>query len=135
MIRLLGALAVTLLLSGCGGPTLIFPGGALSGEQVATPVSDWSFADDAFVDLEVRPSDPYSVELNYVVQEGQLYIDPAEGRRWLDYLREDSRVRVRFGDRVYAGEAVLVGEPGGSLVIEGLGRDRFLYRIDARAAD
>ncbi len=116
-----------LLLLGCGGPFLVFPGGALRGEIVTEPVSDWSFADDLFLDLEVRPSDPYSVELNYVLKDGELFIDPADGRRWFDYLREDGRVRVRFGDKVYPGTAVQVGKPG---EIEGFPADRYVYRID-----
>jgi len=114
---------------GCGGPFLVFPGGELSGVVVSEPVVDWSFVDDQFVDLETRPSDPYSVELNYVVRDGQLYIDPAEGRRWLDYLREDPNVRVRFGDQVYPLKAVLVGKPGD---LEGFDSDRFVYRLDPR---
>jgi len=113
---------------GCGGPFLVFPGGRLSGEVVREPVADWSFADDAFVDLEVRPEDPYSVELNYVVKDGKLYIDPAEGRRWFDHMRTDPRVRVRFGGRVYPATAVLVGRPG---ELEGFDADRFVYRIDS----
>jgi len=117
-----------LVLLGCGGPFLLLPGGALSGEVVTEPVSDWSFVDDLFVDLEVRPSEPYSVELNYVIKDGTLYIDPAEGRRWLDYLRQDPRVRVRFGGQIYPGTAVLVGGPG---EIEGFDEDRFVYRIDS----
>ena len=108
---------------------LVFPGGALSGEVVTEPVKDWSFATDAFLDLETRPDDPYSVELNYVVKDGKLYIDPAEGRTWFDYLREDPRVRVRFGDRVYPLAAVLVGQPG---ELEGFDQDRFVYRLDPR---
>ena len=113
----------------CGGPVLIFPGGELRGEVVAEPVRDWSFVDAMFVDLEVRPEKPYSVELNYVVRDGQLYIDPAEGRRWLDYLRADDRVRVRFGDEIYPLRAVLVGRPG---ELEGFDPDRFIYRLDPR---
>ena len=35
----------------CGGPMLVFPGGALSGEVVTEPVEDWSFVSDLFVDL------------------------------------------------------------------------------------
>ena len=121
--------ALFLLASGCGGPFLVFPGGALLGEVVTEPVDDWSFVDDAFVDLEVRPSEPYSVELNYVVKDGKLYIDPAEGRRWLDYIRDDPRVRVRFGDKIYPLQAVLVGRPG---ELEGFPEDRFVYRLDPR---
>ena len=71
----------------CGGPMLMIPGSSLRGEVVTEPVSDWSFASDRFVDLETRPADPYSVELNYIVRDGLLYLDPAEGRVWLDHLR------------------------------------------------
>ena len=124
------ALLAILIPLGCGGPFLVFPGGALSGTVVAEPVADWSFADDTFVDLETRPDDPYSVELNYIVRDGRLYIDPAEGRAWLDHIRADDRVRVRFGDRVYPARAVLVGRPG---ELEGFDADRFIYRIESRA--
>ena len=109
----------------------MLPGGALRGEVVAEPVTDWSFVDDAFVHLEVRPSDPYSVELNYFVRDGKLYIDPAEGRRWLEYIREDPRVRVRFAGKVYPATAVLVRSPGDP-VMEGFDADRFVYRLDSR---
>lgn len=85
------ALAASSALGGCGGPVLIIPGGALSGEVVETPVDDWSFVRSTFIDLETRPEDPYSVELNYVLRDGRIYIDPAEGRRWLDHIREDPR--------------------------------------------
>jgi hypothetical protein len=120
--------AITLCV-GCGGPRLIFPGGALSGEVVSEPVEDWSFVEDTFVDLETRPDDPYSVELNYVVRDGKLYIDPAEGRTWFEYLKADPRVRVRFGGKVYPLQAVLVGRPG---ELEGFDADRFIYRLDPR---
>jgi hypothetical protein len=114
----------------CGGPMLMVPGGALRGEVVEAPVTDWSFADDRFVDLEVRPRDPYSVEVNYTVQNGRLYIDPAEGRRWLEYIREDPRVRVRFDDKVYSARAVLVEDPQEK---EGMDEDRVIYRLEGTA--
>jgi len=117
------------LAAGCGGPFLVFPGGALRGEVVTEPVEDWSFADDWFVDLETRPSDPYSVELNYVVKHRDLFLDPAEGRRWFDYIREDPHVRVRFGDKIYPARVVLVGRPG---ELEGFPPDRFVYRVESR---
>ena len=124
------AFGVVLGLLSCGGPFLVFPGGELRGEVVTEPVDDWSFVDSLFVDLEVRPSDPYSVELNYIVKDGKLYIDPAEGRRWFDYIREDPRVRARFGNEIYPLTAVLVGKPG---ELEGFPEDRFIYRLDSRA--
>ena len=128
-VRPLVALAALLSLAGCGGPFLVFPGGELSGQVVSERVDDWSFVTDEFVDLETRPDDPYSVELNYVVRDGRLYLDPAEGRRWLDHLRADPRVRVRFGGKVYPLAAVLVGKPG---EIAGFDPTRFIYRLDPR---
>ncbi len=113
----------------CGGPFFVIPGGELSGEVVSEPVSNWWFVTDRFVDLETRPEDPYSVELNYVVKDGQLYIDPAEGRKWLEFVRADPRVRVRFGDKIYPLRAVLVGRPG---ELEGFDADRFIYRLAPR---
>ena len=127
MHRTIASLLLMLPIGCVGGPFMVFPGGALSGEVVTQPVSDWSFADDLFVDLEVRPSDPYSVVLNYVIQDGKLYIDPAEGRTWFDYLREDPRVRVRFDGKVYPCTAVLAGKPG---ELEDFPEDRFVYGID-----
>lgn len=125
-------LPCTLLAAGvlaCGGPLLVFPGGELSGEVVTERVDDWSFVDARFIDLEVRPADPYSVELNYFVREGRLYVDPAEGRRWLDYIREDPRVRARFGGEVYPLTAVRVEDPA---ELEGFDPDRIVYRLDPR---
>ena len=85
---------------------------------------------DGVFELETRPGDPYSVQLNYVVRDGKLYLDPAEGKRWLDHMRADPRVRVRFGDRIYPATVVLVGEPG---ELEGFDADRFVYRVDSRS--
>lgn len=120
---------LVLSLSGCGGPVLMIPGGALSGEVVTTPVEDWSFVDSTFLDLETRPDDPYSVELNYFVVDGQLYIDPAEGREWFEHLRADPLVRVRFDGKIYPLRAVLVGQPG---ELDDFDPDRFIYRLDSR---
>lgn len=123
---------ISLAWFGCGGPFLLFPGGRLAGEVVTAPVSDWSFADDMFVDIEVRPDDPYSVELNYVVRDGKLYLDPAEGREWFDHIRADDRLRIRFGSKIYPVRAVLVGAPG---EVEGFDPERFVYRLESRPVD
>jgi len=126
------ALLVVLVLTtalACGGPLLIFPGGELSGEVVSEPVTDWSFLTEDVIDLETRPADPYSVQLNYIGRDGKLYIDPAEGRRWLEFIRADPRVRARFSGKIYPLQAVLVGKPG---ELEGFDSDRFIYRLDPR---
>jgi hypothetical protein len=123
------ALLLAAGLAACGGPFLVFPGGALRGEVAGGPVEDWSFAKDKFVDLETRPADPYSVTVNYVVRDGRLYVDPAEGRRWLGYMREDPRVRIRFGGVIYPARATLVQDPA---ELEGFDPDRRIYRIESR---
>lgn len=125
--RTLIALVPFFALIGCGGPLLVFPGGALKGEVVKTTPPNWAFASDRFLDLETRPDDPYSVELNYVVKDGELFIDPAEGRNWFEHLRANPNVRVRFGGKIYRARAVLVGKPG---EVEGFPEDRYVYRLD-----
>jgi hypothetical protein len=126
-----GAIVALIALIGtaCGGPFLMFPGGKLSGEVVGEPVSDWSFVDTRFIEVETHPSDPYSVELNYIVRDGNLYIDPAEGRSWLDYIRENPNLRIRFSGRVYPVTAELIGKPG---ELEGFDPDRFIYQLKSR---
>ena len=126
------AIGIALLLALAGthnGPFYAIPGGVLSGTVDEEPVTDWSFVTDRNLDLETRPDAPYSVELNYVVQNGQLFIDPAEGRAWLDHMRANPLVRVRFGDQIYPLLAVLVGRPG---EMEGFPGDRYVYRLDPR---
>ena len=126
---LLAGLAGLLLAAGCGGPFLIFPGGELSGEVVDPTPVDWSFVDSSFIDLETRPADPYSVQLNYFVKEGKLYVDPAEGRRWLDHIRQDPNVRVRFAGKIYPLVAIRVEDP---VELEGFDPERLVYRLDPR---
>jgi hypothetical protein len=129
-MKTFGASLLVALALGCGGPFLAIPGGRLEGPVVNEPVTDWSFADDPFLELETRPEDPYSVQLNYFVRDGRLYVDPAEGRRWLDHIRSDPRVRVRIGGRVYPLTAVLVVRPD---ELAGFDADRIVYRLDPRA--
>jgi len=62
------------------------PGRRLTGEEVAGPVTDWSFARESggSLSIEVRPSDPYSVNLGFLVYNGDLYVTSAGGgeSRW-----------------------------------------------------
>ncbi len=107
----------------------MFPGGRLSGDVVGDPVSDWSFVTNRFIEIETRPDTPYSVEVNYIIKNGNLYIDPTEGRNWLDHIREDPSLRVRFGRKIYPVKAVLVEEP---TELGGFDPERFVYRLDSR---
>jgi hypothetical protein len=66
-----------MVLPACGGPLFFIPGGSLNGEIVNEPITDWSFVTARFVELETRPTDPYSVVVEYIVKDRMLYIDPA----------------------------------------------------------
>jgi len=117
------------LLAGCNGPFYAIPGGALEGHMPTSTPSDWSSLQDGVLELETRMDDPYSVEINYVVRNGKLYIDPAEGRAWLVNLRADPKVRIRIDGSIYAMEARLVEDPAER---EGFDTDRFVYRLEPR---
>ena len=81
------------------------PGRRLTGEEVPGPVTDWSFARESggSLSIEVRPSDPYSVNIGFLVYNGDLYVTSAAGggSRWAQYLIQDPNMRVRVGDQVY----------------------------------
>lgn len=128
LLATLLAAPLATLLAGCGGPLLAIPGGALAGEPAAVPVS-WGASHTGVLELETRPGDPYSVQVNYVVRDGRLYVDPADGRRWLEHLRASPLVRVRIDGRVYAMRAVLAGRPG---ELAGFDEDRWIYELVAR---
>lgn len=107
-------LSLIVLLAGCSGPLGPVAGGSLAGKPMAGPPADWNFARASeYVDVEVRPSDPYSVKIHYYVVDGALYIEAGENlwSRWRPMLRADPRARVRFGDEVYAVLAVEVTDP------------------------
>jgi hypothetical protein len=99
------------------GPVGPIPGGALRGDVVSKPVSDWSFTRDVEkVQVETRPSDPYSVN-TWIYGEGdRLYLptslilgdsEPTE-REWVRNVLEDDRVRVRIDGLIYELRAIRV---------------------------
>lgn len=129
------ALAIGLLACGPIGP---LPGGALRGEVVSGPVDDWSFtADVETVQLETRPSDPYSVN-TWIYGEGdRLYVptslilgasEPTE-RQWVRNVIEDDRVRLRIDGRIYERRAVRVTDA--AELAEA--RDHLLAKYDVEA--
>ena len=76
-------------------------GKRLRGEEVIEPIEDWSFANQyRRVNVEVRPSDPYSVNAGYFVDDGTLYISSAKSR-WTQLLVQDPNMRIRVGDKLY----------------------------------
>lgn len=113
-------------LAGCQSPFLVFPGGALDGEAGKT--ENFSFAREyRTLQLEVDSDDPYSVILRTTVIDGELYIDAAKSRRWSDRLAEDSKVRIKLGDRIYHAAAEVVNDPE---ITDRFLPGRTIYRIN-----
>ncbi len=87
------------------------PGKRLRGEEVTEPIDDWSFAQQyRRVNVEVRPSDPYSVNAGYFVHERVLYVSSSKSR-WAQFMLQDPNVRVRVGDKLYRVRATRVEDP------------------------
>lgn len=97
------------------------PGGALKGTVAPVP-ADWSQAlggDRAFCEVEARPADPHSIQLECFLLEGNLY---AQSHRWAlaswwpvtswaAIWIEHPDVKVRIGDQLYELRAVQVTDP------------------------
>ena len=85
-------------LSACSDPIVGIPGGKLKG-KVQTPPETWSHVPDV-VQLETRPSDPYSINIWAVVSEGNIYVATREAK-WVPFIAEDPAVRVRIDRKLY----------------------------------
>ena len=95
-------------------PLAIIPGGRLSGEEVTVPVTDWSFTEQyTTVTLEVRSSDPYSVNTSSLLYDGVLYVPSGRGgeSRWAQFLLQDSNMRLRVGNKLHKVRATRVLNP------------------------
>ncbi|MCP4005570.1 MAG: nitroreductase family deazaflavin-dependent oxidoreductase [bacterium] len=104
--------ALLLLALGCG-PVGPFPGGSLSGEVATSPPKDWSFSDEEMtVQLETRPSEPYSVNLWGVAVDDSFFLASGRGNKaaWVEHIEADPNVRLRVGDTIYELLAVRVGK-------------------------
>ena len=105
------ALMWTMLISGCGGPFALLPGGALDGTTLAIPES-WAFTDGVkTVQLETLPADPYSANI-WVTADGEsLYIHAGANRaNWVENIESDPNVRLRVTDSIYEVKAVRVDD-------------------------
>ena len=129
---------------GCGP----VPGGALSGEVAAAPAA-WRGAlggDRAICEIESRPVNPHSIQLECFEREGGLYVQshrwalaPWWPESWAEIWLAEPDVRVRVAGRIYELQAVrvtdaalretMLKERGYDPVPEGI----VLFRFDARA--
>ena len=105
-------LLLTASIPGCSGPTVLLPGGALEGTTTQAP-TDWSFTDEvSTIQLETRPSEPYSVNIWAVGMGDRLYVHAGANRsRWVEHLIADPTARVRVSGKLYPVAAVRVEDP------------------------
>lgn len=87
------------------------PGGALSGRPAQVP-TDWTSAlkdDHGLCEIESRPEDPHSIQLDCFAYEGSLYVQSHRWAQaswwpvqsWAVVWMEHPEVRVRIGDALY----------------------------------
>lgn len=102
---------------GCGP----VPGGSLAGTPAPAP-AEWSSklgGDRAICEIESRPADPHSIQLECFVYEGSLHVQshrwalaewwPVES--WAAIWIAEPVVRVRLDDELYAMRAIQVTDP------------------------
>ena len=79
-----------------------FSGGALTGTPT-TPLDDWrTVGEVAIIQLETRPSDPYSVKLWIVAEETHLYVFAGDNHsQWAQNLDAEPDARLQIEDKVY----------------------------------
>ena len=87
-----------IMLTACTDPFISIPGGKLSGASAAAPQT-WSALPDV-VQLEVRPDNPYSLNIWAVEAAGAIYVATREAR-WLTFIEQNNQVRLKAGDTVY----------------------------------
>lgn len=100
-LLLVGTVLAQALTLGCG-PIVLFPGGQLAGQVHPTP-DDWGFlAEISTIQLESRPSDPYSVNIWITEIGSSLYLHAGAKRaNWVEHIEADPRVRVRVEDKIF----------------------------------
>ncbi len=104
--------AILVLLTACSDPITMIPGGSLRGDVAPAP-AQWTALDAIeTIQVEFRPSDPYSINIWAVGLDNDLYIATgADGTRWTPMLEADANVRVRIDGTVYELTASRVTKP------------------------
>lgn len=101
-VSLLVAMTTMLVAAGCE-PTFVFAGGELAGTERPMP-SDWAFTEDFdTVQIETRPTDPYSVNVWGVGVNRYFYVaaSGAGDAEWALAIEAEPQVRLRVGDDIY----------------------------------
>ncbi len=103
--------SILVLISGvaaCSEPFITIPGGVLTGEVLDPPL-EWGEVPDT-IQLETRPSDPYSINIWGLALDNRLYVATGDdGTNWTAHIEADPGVRVRLApEQTYRLQANLV---------------------------
>lgn len=100
---------LVLVAAACNGPFGLLPGGKLEGEPRAVPAA-WNIPEKSGqMQLESRPEDPYSVNVNFTVIDGHLYVNAGDSETaWVKNIETNSEVRLRIDGILYEVKAVRV---------------------------
>ena len=104
--RIVSLLAL-LCLVGCTEPLVTIPGGKLSGEVSSVP-DTWKSVPDT-IQFEVRPDNPYSLNIWGVVDNLNLYVATVDAK-WVPFIATDSKMRARIDGKLYELNATLVSD-------------------------
>ena len=108
-MRSIVPLVLCLAALGCG-PLVMFPGGTLSGDVLATP-PDWSFTEAVdTVQLETNPDAPYSVNVWGVAARDAFYVAGDKDNQWAQNIRANPNVRLRVDGKIYELQATETDE-------------------------
>ena len=102
-VRLFFAVIAMLVVAACE-PTFVFAGGELEGTERPMP-SDWGFTEEFdTVQIETRPTDPYSVNVWGVGVDRKFYVAASDASEatWAQAIEAEPRVRLRVGNDIYA---------------------------------
>jgi hypothetical protein len=96
------SLLMLLLAAGCNGPFGLMSGGKLDGEPRPIPENWKSIGESGQMQLETNPRTPYSVNVNYTVVDGNLYVSAGDSEtEWVKNISADPAVRLRIEDSIY----------------------------------
>lgn len=105
--------AALLAALGCNGPFGLLPGGRLEGDTRPAPTR-WDLeSDTGTMQLETRPEDPYSVNVNYTLVDGTLYVNAGDTKtQWVQNISANPEVRIRIRGTLYPSRAERVHDRG-----------------------
>jgi hypothetical protein len=90
------------------------PGLWLKGDQVTSPVTDWSFTDN-IRRIKIQTQTPFllphSVTIWCAVYNGNFYVTSYRGRLWVEDAIRNPHVRLKIAGKLYARNLSVINDP------------------------